>query len=205
MQMNEQESLQLIQQMIFVAKQEQKDDGTEWIIWGWTLFATSMLTFINLKTQWVSQYFFWDCFGIASICFFLVDIVRSFFIKTNNRIKTYPGELFKKLNLGFFICLVFGITGINKGIGPMAGFPVLVCFYGFWILIYGTILNFKPSIIGAFVTWIFAFIGLFAASFEIVMLTHAAAVLFGYIVPGHIANAQFKKIKRQLNPGNHSV
>ena len=56
--LSEQESLLIIQQMIQTAKQEQKDDGKGWILWGWLLFAVSVFTFINLKTQWFSNYFF---------------------------------------------------------------------------------------------------------------------------------------------------
>jgi hypothetical protein len=63
-------------------------------------------------------------------------------------------------------------------------------------LIYGAVLNFKPSIIGAYITWAFAFASLFVDRFDYTMLLHAAAVLCGYIIPGHIANREFNKVKR---------
>ena len=37
--LSEQESLQIIQEMIYTAKKEQKDNGMGWIVWGWMLFA----------------------------------------------------------------------------------------------------------------------------------------------------------------------
>jgi len=195
--MTEQESLLIIQQMIHTAKQEQKDDGKGWILWGWLLFAASVLTYINLKTQWFSNYFFWNVFGITSLLLLLFSVVRTFFFKKIDKVKTYTAELFQKLNIGFFISLLLIIVAINKGVSPVLGFSLLLGLYGFWILIYGAGLNFKPSIIGAYITWACAFAGLFVETFDWTMVLHATAVLLGYIIPGHLANIEFKKIHEQ--------
>jgi hypothetical protein len=192
--MTEQESLLIIQQMIQTAKQEQKDDGKGWILWGWLLFTASVLTYINLKTQWFSNYFFWNVFGIASLLLLLFSVVRTFFFKKIDKVKTYTAELFQKLNIGFFISLLLIIVAINRGVSPVLGFSLLLGLYGFWILIYGAGLNFKPSIIGAYITWACAFAGLFVETFDWTMVLHATAVLLGYIIPGHLANIEFKKI-----------
>jgi len=195
--LSEQESLLIIQQMIQTAKQEQKDDGKGWILWGWVLFAASVLTYINLKTQWFSNYFFWNVFGIASLLLLLFSIIRILFLKKISKVKTYTAELFQKLNIGFFISLMLFIIAMNRGLSPVLGFSLLLGLYGFWILIYGAGLNFKPSIIGAYVTWAFAFAGLFVETFDLTMIFHAMAVLLGYIIPGHIANIEFNKAHGQ--------
>jgi hypothetical protein len=113
-------------------------------------------------------------------------------------VKTYTRDLFEKLNIGFFIFLALIIVSINLGIGPVKGFALLIALYGFWILIYGTILNFKPSFIAAFLTWGLALGGMFVreTDFQTTMLLHGFAVLIGYIIPGHIAYNEFKKINR---------
>jgi len=64
-------------------------------------------------------------------------------------------------------------------------------------LIYGTALNFRPSVIGAYVSWAIGFAALFMKTFEHVMMLHGLAVLAGYIIPGHIAYNEFKKLKRK--------
>src|SRR2546421_1701640 len=197
--LTEQESLLIIQQMINTAKQEQKDDGKGWIIWGWLLFLASMLTYINLFTHWFVPYYFWNIFGGISLLLLLYSVIRYFFFKKTKRARTYTGELFEKLNVGFFLSLMLIIVAMNKGVDPMQGFPLLVGLYGFWILIYGTALNFKPSIIAAYITWVLGFVALFVKSFDAVMLLHAAAVLCGYIISGHISNREFKKINRSGN------
>jgi len=192
-QMNEHESLLIIQQMINTAKQEQKDDGKGWIIWGWLLFLSSVLTVLNLNFHWVHTYFFWNVFGSITLVFAFFNIIRRFFFASRQNVKTYTKDLFNKLNTGFFISLMFIIVATNVGVRPEIGFTLLMNLYGFWMLIYGAVTNFKPSMIGAFATWILAFIGLFVGTFQSVMILHSIAVFAGYIIPGHIANIQFKK------------
>ena len=193
-QLSEQESLSIIQQMIDTAKQEQKDDGMGWIIWGWMLFFASVLTCVNLQTGWFSTWFFWDAFGTLTFVLFVTEMVRNFRLGRKVKVKTYSKAIFEKLNVGFFACLMFIIIAMNMGVDPMRGFPLLMNLYGFWILIYGAILNFKPSMIGAGVMWVFAFAAMFVNTFSYVMILHAAGVLCGYIIPGHIANYKFRQL-----------
>jgi hypothetical protein len=212
-QLSEQESLMLIQQMIQTAKQEQKDDGKGWILWGWMLVIASLLTVFNMRLQWFGNVFlFWNLFGAFTILYFIYTTIVYFFFKKTKRVKTYTSDLFAKLNAGVFISLLFIILSINiaarvlynkygvdDGTPVRIGFALLINLYAFWVLAYGTGLNFKPSIVGAYCTWLIGFAALFMKTFEQVMLLHALAVLVGYIVPGHIAYREFKKIHRKEN------
>ncbi|HYK56498.1 MAG TPA: hypothetical protein VEV15_08450 [Flavisolibacter sp.] len=196
-QISEQESLAIIQQMIQTAKREQKDDGRGWIIWGWMLFLASVCTILNLQFQWFETYFFWNVFGGVTLAWMFYRVIAFLFLKKTERVKTYTKDLFNKLNAGFFVSLMFIIVAINVGVLPMLGFPLLINLYAFWILIYGSALNFKPSIVAAYITWAIGFVALFVKTFDVVMLLHAAAVLCGYIIPGHMANLEFKKSRRR--------
>lgn len=194
-QMSGQESLLIIQRMIDTAKKEQKDDGMGWIIWGWMLFLASIFTYINLQTKWVSTFFFWNWLGIITLAALLFEAIRKTFFRSKRKVRTYMKELFDKLNVGFFIQIMFIILAMNiGGISVMKGFALLIGAYGFWVLIYGAALNFKPSVIGAFITWAFGIGAMFVKGFDMTMLLHAGAVLFGYIIPGHIAYKEFKKL-----------
>jgi hypothetical protein len=199
--LSEQESLQLIRQMIQTAKQEQKNDGIGWILWGWLLFAASILTWLNLELKWFSTYLFWNVFGSIAAVLMIYEITRDLFFNKKEKVKTYTSDLFKRLNAGFFIFLIMIILSINLGVQPVKGFALLIGLYGFWILIYGAALNFKPSLIGAYITWGFGFAALFVreGQFELTMILHALAVFFGYIIPGHIAYHEFRKIKHIIN------
>jgi hypothetical protein len=216
--LTEKESLQIIQQMIETAKHEQKDDGKGWIAWGWTLFAISILTYFNIQFGWFDVPFFWNAFGVMCGVYFLFYLLKTLFIPKAQRVRTYTKDIFDRLNAGFFIFLILIIVSINVGVPPNKGFMLLIGLYGFFVLIYGTALDFKPSIIGAYVSWAIAFAGLFIDKFvhpeplnnlpediqrtiglerfQWVMLFHALAVLSGYIIPGHIAYKEFNKIKK---------
>ena len=196
--LSEQESLLIIQQMIQTAKQEQKDDGLGWILWGWLLFAASALTWLNMKFEWYSVYLFWNIFGIIAGLLMIYEMARNLLFKEKQKVKTYTNDLFRRLNGGFFIFLMMIILSINLGVQPVKGFALLLGLYGFWILIYGTALNFKPSLIGAFITWGFGFAALFVKDhhFDETMILHGLAVLSGYIIPGHLAYRALKKINK---------
>lgn len=198
--MTEKESLAVIQQMIFAAKMEQKDDGKGWIIWGWLIFLASILTFINLRMEWFSEFFFWNIFGLATIILLGIKTIKDILRRKHKQVKTYTNDLFAKLNIGFMISLFLIILSMNtSGVHPTKGFALLLGLYGFWILIYGAVLNFKPSIIGAYIVWAFALASLYVPNFELTMLLHATAVLCGYIIPGHIANIEFNKLNQEVN------
>jgi hypothetical protein len=118
------------------------------------------------------------------------------FFRQEIKVKTYTNDLFQKLNTGFFVCLLV-IVAINRG-GTVAGFALLIGIYGFWILVYGTIFNFRPSIIGAWITFACSLGAMFVNEFQYTMLLHAAGVLAGYIIPGHMALHEFKKVKPRI-------
>jgi hypothetical protein len=188
------ESLLIIEQMIQTAKKEQKDDGKGWIVWGWLLFFASVTTFLNIRMQWFNTFFFWNVFGIISVLLGLFECGRFLFRKKVKKVKTYTQDLFEKLNFGFIVSLLLIIVSMNTGgVSPIQGFGLLLGLYGFWILIYGAVLNFRPSIIGAIITWALAVVSLFSKNFEQTMILHAVAVLCGYIIPGHIAHKEFNK------------
>lgn len=209
---SEHDSLRIIQQMINTAKAEQKDNGMGWIVWGWLLFAASMLTVANIRLGWSGDIFlFWNIFGGISALLLLWKSISRTFVSRATSVKTYTGDLFDKLNAGFFISLVFIIVAMNIGARRIydhfgsfdgsfvrIGFTLLINLYAFWMLIYGSALNFKPSVYGAYTSWALGFAAMiFANTFEQVMYFHAAAVLAGYIIPGHLANNEFKKVHRK--------
>lgn len=195
--LTEQESLRLINEMIGIAKKEQKDDGKGWILWGWLLFLASVCSFLNSKWDWsLSQYIFWNSFGIFSIGYFIFVMFRYFFSRPKAGIKTYTRDFLHRLNLGFIVSMFFIIAAINLEILPVnTGFMLLINLYGFRVLMQGTALHFRPFVVGAVICWLMATAGLFIKSFDWIMVIHATAVLFGYIIPGHMANRDFKKSK----------
>jgi hypothetical protein len=202
--LSEKDCLRLIQEMIGIAKQEQKDDGRGWILWGWLLLLASICSLLSNLLSWsLPQYTFWNAFGIISIIYFIYIIVKYFFFRKKADVKTYTKDILHKLNLGFIISMFFIIVTVNlKILEVNVGFILLINLYGFRILMQGSALNFRPFIIGAVICWVMALVGLFFYSYNWIMAVHAIAVLFGYIIPGHLANQDFNKTKITLTEGN---
>ncbi|HEX6915080.1 MAG TPA: hypothetical protein VF145_07550, partial [Chitinophagaceae bacterium] len=175
----------------------------------------SLLTLLNLRFHWFDEVFmFWNIFGGVAFLLMLAKLVRNLLFKPVAKVKTYTSDLFSKLNAGFFVSLIFIIVAINVGArfvydltasGSASGafvnigFALLINLYAFWILVYGSALNFRPSVIGAYVSWALGFTAMFVNQFQWVMALHATAVLAGYIIPGHIANNEFKKVRSKVN------
>jgi hypothetical protein len=85
------------------------------------------------------------------------------------------------------------IFSINVSVGPNSGFGYLLMIYAFLMLVQSGALKFKPLMYGAVVNWIGAIAIFINTEFKYDMLISAAAVFIGYIIPGLILRAQYKK------------
>lgn len=198
-QMTGHDSLAIIQQMIYAAKQDQKDDGAGWILWGWLLFSSSLLTVANIQFGWFGTFFFWNVFGLIALLLLIASIIKKLVLRRTKKVRTYMKDVFDKLNIGFTLLLLLIILAMNVDLKPTIGFPLLTGLYAFWIMIYGALLNFKPSVIASYIVFGLALTSMFVPAFQWVMALHALAALIGYIIPGHIAYNAFKKISAGNN------
>src|SRR4028118_1978706 len=101
--LTEQESLQLIQQMIQVAKEDHHENGDGWLIWGWLLFLASLssavVSYLQLKhyVSWI-----WTAtLGVGFVIYILFHVFRT----REEKVKTYVQELLDRFGAGFFISL----------------------------------------------------------------------------------------------------
>ena len=202
--LSEKEGLRLIQEMIRIAKQEQKDDGKGWIVWGWLLFLASLCSVFNIVMHWnLFPYDFWIAFAILSTAYIIYVLWQHNFRKKKAEVKTYSGDILQMLNTGFVVSMLLVNTAINLNILPVnTGFIMLINLYAFRILIQGSVLNFRAFIIGAIICWAMALAGVFLKSFVAIMVVHAISALFGFIIPGHLVNQDFNKSKFMFNKVN---
>jgi hypothetical protein len=190
------ESMQIIEQMIGRAKEEEKDNGLGWIVWGWMLFLASIINYIMIVMDAPNKYIIWNIFGVVAIIFALYEIiVKKFFTRRSTKVKTYTNELVDRLGIAFFVSLMImvignAITGVNSS---GLDFAYLLLLYGFWMFIHASAFRFNLLKVGAIINWIGAII-IFVFYKELgknILLVHAACVALGYLVPGHIARNRF--------------
>ncbi len=75
---------------------------------------------------------------------------------------------------------------------PAIGYPLIMMVYGAWLFISGGALKFRPLLIGGCINWALSLCSMFVV-FQWQLLILALAVLLGYIIPGHMLRAGYKK------------
>jgi hypothetical protein len=190
------ESLRIIEQMIGRAKEEEKDNGLGWIIWGWMLFIASIVNYVMIVMDAPNKYIAWVFFGIASVLWILYSaVLKRFFTKSRQKVKTYTNELVNRMAIAFFISLVIMVIGNAKSGVNSSGlnFGYLLLLYGFWMFFHASAFRDNLLKAGAYINWAGALI-IFIFYQDLgknILLVHAACVALGYLIPGHIAQARF--------------
>lgn len=187
--MNEKEALLLIEEMINSTKQEVKDNGFYFILWGWLVFISAITDYVLLTLfNYGGHAVVW---GILMPLGGLVSFIAGRKQIKKQRVKTYVDEALKYLSIAFgislfIICFIMPMTNNNW----RAFYPTLMVIYAFGIFIFGGILRYKPLMYGACLNWILGSIAFFVA-YDWQLLLLALAVLGGFVIPGHLLNRRF--------------
>lgn len=186
---SEHESLHLIQQMIQVAKDDHRENGEGWLIWGWLLFLASVISAVLVYLE-IEGFFSWVWSGtlIVGLVLYISFRVR----KKDDEVKTYVQELLDRLGTGFFISL-FALVAASVISKHGFGFGYYYILYALWMYIHGSAIRFRPLIIGAYVNWIAAICIFLLNDFALMMIVSAIAVLVGYLIPGYMLGKEYRK------------
>lgn len=195
-QLSGEQSLAIIHQMISQAKTNITDSGLSWLLWGIMLFLTSLSTFFLINMGSANLYMAWNIFGVITIVLLTYDIVKP----SRKPVRTYVDDMLRMVDIGFMICIFSIIFSINaEAVSPSTGFGFFLMIFAFLMLIKGGALKSRSLIIGAVVNWAGAIAVFMIKNFQYTMLIMAGAVLIGYIIPGLLLRAQYKKNNIQQN------
>lgn len=183
------ESLAIIDKMVQSAKNDHRENGLPWLMWGWLLFSASVISAILIQFDY-GRYAGPTWTGMLVIGL----IIHIVFMWKKDDLTTYTQELLDKSGIAFFISLFIVIIGTNVDWKP-ASFGYYSVLYGFWLFMHGTAIRFRPLIVGASVNWIAAIIIFFLGDLKHIMIVSAIAVFIGYIIPGYMLRKQFKNRK----------
>jgi hypothetical protein len=187
---NHEQSLRLIEQMIGAARNDHREKGDSWLIWGWLLFIASISSVVCILLKYYDAIeWIWGLFvfiGFAVV--FLTSAKRK-----RNEVLTYVQSLLRKFTTGFFISLfvLIAATYITKSYYAFGYYYVL---YAFWMFIRGSAIRFTPLIVGACINWAAAIFIFFAKDdFLSIMIISAIAILAGYLIPGYMLRNRYNK------------
>ncbi len=176
------ESLKLIQSMIDKTKRSLTSNNHYFLLWGWLTFAACTGQFV-LKhfLNYEKHYLVWLVVfvGVAGTIYF------SFRDAKSRKVKSYIDEMMMHLWIGmgitfFIVSMILGKIGWGTTV-----FPFFMVLYGLGTFVSGSVIKFKPLIIGGIVSWILAVVAVYL-SYDYQILMGALAILFSYIIPGHL-------------------
>jgi hypothetical protein len=176
------QSLELIQSMISKTKQDMSDKSIYFLVWGWITFIACTGQFV-LKhiVNYEQHYQVWWLIAVG-IFFSIYSGIKH---GKKKRARTYIGDSMKYLWMGMGISY-FVLSIIMSKIGwESSVFPFFIMMYGLGTFVSGSILQFKPLIIGGIIAWGLA-IGAVYAEYDYQMLFGAAAILVSYIIPAYM-------------------
>jgi len=184
---NPAESFDIIKSMIDKAKNKLADDGFLIIFWGWLVFISALINYACILFSINAGYYVWPVLmPLGGVVSFIYGMSQRKKERVKTYIDTYLGYSWSAFIIAMFVTLIFM---------PVHGVKItyffLMLLYGMATLVSGGLLNFKPLIIGSLFSFAGAIISIFLES-EQLLLCIAAALLFCYIIPGHLLRLQYK-------------
>ena len=182
------DSLRFIESMIHKAQSRFSENGTLYLLWGWTIFLCSLVQYFSLK---------FTSFSNASLIWLLAVFVMLYQIfylskkRKTDKVTTYSDEIIGYVWMTFGICMGLLTIIMSKLQIWMLFYPFIFLFYGIPTFLSGAIMRFKPLMFGGICCWILSIAASFITSIEVILLL-VPAVLFGWIIPGYLLKARFK-------------
>jgi hypothetical protein len=188
--LSKEESLSIITSMIEATKKDLQDNGSWYLLWGWLVFIACAIHYSLMKVGYEHPYYAWMLMPLGGV----ISVVKGIREEKKQRVKTFVDDFMRYILIAFLVCLLMVL--LNFGVLQLATYPLLMMIYGVWLFVSGGALSFRPLLIGGIINWALAAIG-FYVGFETQLLLLAAAVLFGYIIPGYMLRSRYNKASRE--------
>lgn len=189
-QINEHQSLQIIQKMIENSKVKFRDNSFFFIFWGWLAFVTSMLHFILERFDYQYYFIVWPIMMISGG---IVSAIVGAKMSKKVKAKTIYDSAMLYLWGGFFVSVIL----INIIVRVLELHPDYIPIFILLLsaiatMVTGGMLNFKPLILGGLSCWIWLVVCLIVP-LEYVVLASGFSTLTTYLIPGYLLKYRVKK------------
>ena len=186
---SEQNSLQLIESMINKAKNKFSENGTLYLLWGYTILVCSVAQFL------LQEVFSFKEAQYVWMLTWLVVIYQTIFLvkkKKQAKVRTYTDDIIGFVWLAFVVCLFLTIFILGYHKQYLLINSVILILYGVPTFLSGAILKFRPLMIGGICCWLLAALSPFVMD-KYHFLLLGAAVVAAWIIPGHLLRIRYKK------------
>jgi len=193
---DEQQSLQVIKEMIQVSQKRLRNDGILFIVWGWISFINyfflNYLTSICITTHQIMEIvralrILLPLLGLAYTMYYL--------LQQRKKVQTYIGISIRYVWFSLFVSMVMInhiLFNVNRSINFELQHPIFMVLIAFAITVTGGILRYKIIIAGGIA---FGILAVIASHFQLQeqLLLEAIAWGIAFIIPGHILYSQRKR------------
>lgn len=178
--MTGEESLRIISEMINKTKGDIQQGSFHLLFWGWLILVCSLADpLLTLFTDIEHPYYVW----FLTIPGGFVSLIYGFVKGRKAKVHTYAERIYTWVWIGFLISFLILFVIQSKSLGTVA--PYILILVGFATFVSGSIIKFKPLIIGAILFWIIAVFVSFADP-SIAPFGMPVAVVTGYLIPGYM-------------------
>ena len=186
------QSLQLITNMINKAKNRFGENGHLYLLWGWAVLICSLAQFILINViKYEHHYIVW--FSMWLVLIYQVIYVRR--RKQKVVVRAYTDEIIGVVWITFVILMfLFGVlfgTVMGQDYYRFIN-PVFLALYGMPTVISGTILRFKPLVMGGICCWLLSVVSTFLP-YDSQFLLLPLAVIAAWIIPGYLLRNKYQK------------
>ncbi len=187
MENTEKQHLELISEMINIARKEFDDDSYIYLIWGWAVSLACLAQYALLRMHKDYSGLVWAiCIPMAII----LQGVLMFKKKKKVRVKTHMDKVIGFVWIAVGACI--GAVILSSDVLQVNTYPVLILLYGIGTFISGGIMNFKPMKIGGICCWAIG-IAAFRVTFDYQLLLLPLSLISSYIIPGYMLKARFQE------------
>ncbi|MEO5783764.1 MAG: hypothetical protein ABIQ07_10855 [Ginsengibacter sp.] len=192
---SKEESLKLINEMIWKAKNSHYESGIGPLLWGSVIFTCSMVSFIQIKYNIDIGFDIWWLTFIAVVPQVYITIKS----KKQKNFKGYDDTAMNYVWMTFAISIALLIhynTHIHHSGDSV---PLFLILYGIPTIITAGIKTFKPMLFGGIVCWLAAIITVYT-DIKIDLLLMALSALCAWFIPGIILRKRYLKLLQNKQP-----
>lgn len=191
------DSLKVIQSMIEKSKENISDQSHYFLLWGWAAFIGFTGQYI-LKVILQNPYHY-HIWWISAVCFIITiafNIKQSKVYKATTYTEDSMGNLWFGVSIAFMVCCV-----IFTKVGWQNCYPFFMVLYGTGTFISGRLLRFRPLVLGGLASFILGAASVWVSNDDQILFG-AGAILFSYIIPGHLLYNKYHRSKKTGLPLN---
>lgn len=181
------ESLRLINRMIYEARGYFYESGISAIIYGFSVLICTMFAYLFEKKMFSFPFHPF----LLMIPVFLVQGWVQYKEEKKKKVKTFTDEAIDYVWTGFFLAILAALCGNFAHAGYII-VTIILFLVGFAVFITGLIAKFRYNIFCGIICLLIAIVSFFIQNVNIYLLLAAVAVLV-WLIPGFILRVHFKK------------